>query len=83
MAEIIDERISVNLFTNHMTGKAVPTGFFWRGRSYKVSRIGLHHTYRDGRTLLHVFSATDGTTFFRLEMDTVTLGWKLVEIDTQ
>ena len=80
MSEAINESVSVNLFSNHVNGKANPTGFFWKGRSYNIAQIGLHHTFREGRSLIHVFSATDGNTFFKLQMNTETLLWKLLEI---
>ena len=75
MTEIIDEKISVNLINRE------PTGFFWRGRSYNLTKVGLHHTFREGRVLLHIFSVTDGNTFFKLQLNTETLQWKLVEIE--
>ena len=74
MAEDINEKISVNLFN------AEPTGFFWKGRSYNIAKIGFHHTFWQGRNLVHVFSATDGNTFFKLEFNTETLLWKLLEV---
>jgi len=76
MAEDINEKISVNLFNTE------PTGFFWRGRSYNITQIGLHHTFREGRNLIHVFSATDGNTFFKLQLDTETLQWRLLHVQS-
>lgn len=52
----------------------------WRGRVYKIEKIGLHHTYREGRTLFHVFSVATATVFMKLVFDTETLKWKLEEI---
>ena len=45
-----------------------------------VTRLGLHHTYRQGRILFHVFSATSNQVFFRLEFNSEDLSWKLKEI---
>ena len=81
MSENINERVSVNLFSNHTKGMVFPTGFFWRGRTYRSAQVGLHHTFRQGRNLIHVFSVTDGSTFFKLQVDTETLQWRLLEID--
>lgn len=81
MSEVIDEKVSVNLLSNHIKGTASPTSLYWRGRRYTLSAIGLHHTLREGRTLVHIFSATDGTTFFKLKLDTETLAWRLLEVD--
>lgn len=74
MAEVIDEQVSVNLLSSQ------PTSMLWRGRQYIITKVGLHHTTREGRTMLHIFSVTDGTTAFKLELNTETLGWKLLEV---
>lgn len=81
MAEFINESVSVNLLFNHFKRSVMPTSLYWRGRRYAITKVGLHHFLREGRVLVHVFSVTDGTTFFRLRFDTETLGWKLLEID--
>ncbi len=73
MSEQIDESVSVNLCIS-------PTSLFWRGRGYQINKVGLHHTTREGRTLFHIFSVTDGANFFKLQFNTETLGWKLLEI---
>lgn len=74
MPEIIDEQVSVNLCL-------YPTSLVWRGRCYQINKVGLHHTTHQGRTLFHIFSVTDGANFFKLQLDTETLGWKLLEIE--
>lgn len=74
MIEEINESVSVNLLN------AVPISLSWHGREYMLTQIGLHHTLREGRTLVHIFSATDGNTCFKLRFDTDSLGWKLLEI---
>lgn len=71
---IIDEQISVNLLDNQVSG------FVWRTRAYRVSKTGLHHTFYEGSTLVHIFSLTDGNSFFKLHFNTDTLRWKLLEI---
>ncbi|MCL4360042.1 hypothetical protein M1555_02180 [Patescibacteria group bacterium] len=81
MPEPIDESVSVNLLTNHLRRTVTPTSLYWRGRRYQITRIGLHYTVREGRTLFHYFSVTDGTGCFKLRFDTETLLWKLVEIE--
>ena len=74
---VVDERVSVNLLNSQ------PTGFVWRNRRYAVTQVGLHHTLRQGRTLMHVFSVTDGSTCFTLQFDTESLKWKLCSIQDQ
>lgn len=81
MADFINESVSVALWTNHITKKIIPYNIYWQGRRYQMTTVGFHHTVREGRVLIHVFSVSDGTTFFKLRFDTETLGWKLLEID--
>ncbi len=81
MAEAINESVSVNLLSNHVKHSVLPWVIYWRGRRYTITKVGLHHTIREGRTLYHMFSVTDGTTFFHLRFDTDTLTWKLIEVD--
>jgi len=80
MSEMIDESVSVNLLSNHIKRSAAPSSLYWRGRRYTVSQMGMHHTIREGRVLYHLFSVTDGNTFFKLRFDSETLGWKLLEV---
>ncbi len=80
MGEIIDEQISVNLLFNHLKRTVAPTSLYWRGRRHTITNVGLHHITREGRTMLHIFSVTDGTTAFKLELNSETLGWKLLEV---
>ncbi len=82
MSETINEAVSVDFVSNHHTRTAYPWVLRWRGRRYQIAKVGLHHTVREGRTLFHHFSVTDGATFFRLRFDTETLGWKLLEVET-
>lgn len=75
MGEVIDEEVSVNFMK-------APTSLYWRGRRYAITNVGLHHITREGRTMLHIFSVTDGANFFKLQLDTETLAWRLLEIET-
>lgn len=81
MSERIDEFVSVDLLSNHLKGKSYPWVIHWRGARHMITKVGLHHTLRSGRTLYHMFNVTDGNTFFKLRFDTETLGWKLLEVD--
>ncbi len=80
MRETLQEKVIVNLVSNCETGQVIPKQLGWRGRSYVINKTGLHHTYRSGRALIHVFSVTDGNMFFRLELNTDTLFWTLTEV---
>ncbi len=80
MIHKISEPVSVSLSYNHATQKVIPRAVIWQNRLYAVKKLGLHHTYRAGRVLYHVFSVATPTLFFRLVLDTETLHWKLEEI---
>lgn len=80
MNQKISAPVSVNASYDHATGKVAPRWVLWNGRPHKVREVGLHHTFREGRTLFHVFSVVSDTLFFRLVLDTETLSWKLTEI---
>lgn len=77
----IQESVSVNLLSNHLTGKVWPWVVKWRDRKYRITKVGLHHMVKDGRTLLHIFSVTDGVIYMKLSFNTETLRWKLLETD--
>jgi hypothetical protein len=80
MLEKISIPISVSLIFDSAARKVIPKAVVWNGRVYKIVKIGLHHTYRAGRTLFHVFSVASDTLFFRLVLNTETLHWRLEEI---
>ncbi len=80
MTQKISEKVSVSFTYNHDTQEVFPKWISWKGRLYPVVKVGLHHTFRQGRTLFHVFSVTSKTAFLRLILDTDTLAWNLEEI---
>lgn len=80
MLEKIFVPVTVSLIFDSVTRKVSPKTVIWNGRAYSIVKIGLHHTYRQGRTLFHVFSVASETLFFRLVLDTETLHWRLEEI---
>lgn len=70
----INEPVSVGLVNN------TPKYVIWKGENYTISNIGLHHLFREGRVLYHVFSVLTGTVFMRLRLNTDNLSWRLEEI---
>jgi len=80
MIQKISEPISVS-FTFDSEKRAVrPRALVWNGRLYGVVKVGLHHTFRQGTTLYHVFSVASKNLFFRLVLNTENLHWRLEEI---
>ena len=80
MIEKICVPVSVALSFDHKKRRVFPKWVVWNNRLYPVSKVGLHHTYREGRTLYHVFSVIAGANFLRLRLNSETLHWKLEEI---
>ncbi len=80
MIEKISTPVSVSLNFDHKKRRVYPKFLIWEGKIYSVEKIGLHHTYRVGRTLFHVFSVASKSLFFRLVLNTETLHWRLEEI---
>ena len=70
----VDERVFVGL-------NEYPRLVKWNNKVHKVEKIGLHHTYREGKSLYHVFSLTTKTLFMRLIFDTETLTWRLTDVE--
>ena len=76
----ISTPVSVSLSFDGKSKRVFPKWLVWNGRLYPIVKIGLHHTYRSGRTLFHVFSVASKSLFFRLVFNTDNLHWRLEEI---
>jgi hypothetical protein len=76
----LDESVSVSFTFDSDRRSVKPKALIWNGRLYGVKKVGLHHTFRQGRTLFHVFSVASNTLYFRLILNTENLHWKLEEI---
>ena len=72
--------VTVELISDIKTKRILPKSIRWNGRLYPVVKVGLHHSYRAGRVLYHIFSAMSVALCFRLKLDTETLFWQLEEI---
>lgn len=80
MIQKINSEVSVKLTYNLKEKKVYPEEVIWNQRVYPIIKLGLHHTYRKGRTLYHVFSVISETLFFKLILNTDTLHWHLEQI---
>ena len=69
----ISERVVVGM-------KEIPVWVKWKNRIYDIKKIGLHHTYYEGKTLHHIFSVITDTLFMRLNLNTKNLLWTLEEV---
>lgn len=76
----INEPVSVTLIYNGDLRKIKISSLKWRNRIYAVNAIDLHHYYRKGETLLHVFSISTRDLYFRLLFNTNNLSWIVEQI---
>jgi hypothetical protein len=80
MIQKLKAPISVYSLYNHKKRLFSPLFILWEGRRYKVLDLGYHHTFKNGRTLFHVFSVQTSDLYFRLVCDTDNLSWEVEEI---
>src|SRR4030067_2886213 len=80
MLKKVFEPVSVSLLYDSKKNAVVPRTLIWKDRVYHVLKLGLHHKFRTGRVLYHVFSVSTETVYFKLVLDTENLHWKLEEI---
>lgn len=80
MIQKISAPVSVQTVFDHRRRLVSPRQIYWDGRLFRIAQVGLHHTFREGRTLFHVFSVTAQGLSFRLRLDTESLFWTLEEI---
>lgn len=72
--QTISEKVDVVL------ASSTPISMHWRGRDYKINKIGLKHNYFEGKNLIHIFSVLSGSLFLKLKFDTKYLSWTLLEV---
>jgi hypothetical protein len=73
--QTIAEKVSV------ISQDDTPLSITWKNRDYKITKIGLHHDFYEGKILMHVFSVLSDTLFLKLKFNTKHLTWNLMEID--
>ena len=76
----LDAPVAVAFIYEPKKPEVKPVRLRWDGRVYDIVKVGLHHSFREGRTLFHVFSVASTTAFFRLVLNTDTLFWRLTEV---
>jgi hypothetical protein len=80
MIQKVAAPVSLVFSFNHRSHTVSPQKILWNGREYIITKVGLHHTFRDGLTLYHIFSVASNSLFFRLSLNTDNLFWTLEEI---
>ena len=80
MIQKVSVPATVKIIFDHTNRKTILKEVLWEGRAYPILKIGLHHTFREGRTLFHIFSVSSQNLFFRLSFNTDNLIWTVEEI---
>ena len=81
--QIIDEPISVIAsFNPSLSSKIKPVKFLWGKRAFEIKEITYQWKTKEGRTVIHHFSATDGRTLYEISFNSDTLMWKLEALET-
>lgn len=80
MIQKIKAPISVITAFNHKKLVTWPVIIKWESKDYKVKKVGLHHTYKRGNTLYHIYSVTCENIFFKIILNTTNLQWELEEV---
>lgn len=80
MTQKLSEPVTVEFLSDGSSRRLLPKSIYWNGRLYQITKVGLRHTHRQGRTLFHIFSVLAHTLYFRLSLNTDNLLWQLEEI---
>jgi len=80
MVETINEKVSVITVFDSIKKVVMPRKIRWQGKEYTITKLGFHHTVREGRKLLHKFAVSTGAIDFRLSFDSETMHWLLEEV---
>ncbi len=76
----VDEPVGVMALYYPNQRNPLPYRIKWKARYYTILKVDLCHPVWEGKTLHHIFSVSDGTTFFRLNFNTRSMQWRLEEV---
>lgn len=84
MRESLNEPVSVVLYYDATRRHVQPYRLHWQGRDYTLGKIDFYHKTNRGDVLVHHFSIGDveGTAYFKLGLNAVTLQWFIEEYMT-
>ena len=76
----LNEPVSVSFAFDSTKASVEPRALIWKGRLHAIRKVGLHHKFKQGKILFHVFSVASNSSFFRLVLNTENLHWRLEAI---
>ena len=77
MYENINEPVSVVAIFGTGPKKVQPWKFKWHDKEYLITHVDYRYKYKQGESLVYVFSVTDGTAYFELHYDSRDVKWLL------
>lgn len=77
-AEWVNEPVEVRV--DFCGKRVVPRAMHWNNKLYPIRNVNLVHSTNEGSRKLFFFSVSDSTNYFKLQLDTDNLEWKLVEM---
>jgi hypothetical protein len=57
----------------------VPLKFLWNNRLYTIEKINLTYHHYEGRTKFYYFAVSDSANYFKMQFDSNSLNWTLLE----
>lgn len=80
MYETINEKVDVIAIFKKGYEDVRPFKVRWHGQDHAITKVGYQHKYRQGKNIIHVFSCTDGASFFQLAFNAAELSWFIEKV---
>ena len=74
--------LSIQEFITVVSVSCMPKYMRWKQKKYEFTACGLHYTTHKGTTLLHIFTMTTEGAVWKLQLDTMSLQWTLLEMES-
>ena len=78
MQEQLDEIIEA--VVSFKRSSITPAFFKWRDKLYKINKVHLVHTSREGSQMLYHFSVSDNANYFQLTFNPYNLTWRITAL---
>ena len=80
MTDHINEEVGVIAIYQAGKPNPLPWKVKWKSRYFTFKQVDLCHSVWDGKTLHYVYSVCNGTSYFRLDYNTRSQKWFLMEM---
>ena len=76
--EYVNEPVAVRV--DFQGTKVLPRAMHWNNHLYAITSINMVHSTREGTNKRYFFSVSDDTNYFKLQLSTENLEWRLMEM---